>query len=59
METTNGMLAISQIMSEMNQAESEWRDWDKDYSEGPWDKESWSDDWDDSHNRQLYIIQHN
>ena len=51
METTNGMLAISQIMSEMNQAESEWRDWDKDYSEGPWDKESWSDDWDDSHNR--------
>ena len=46
METTNGMLAISQVLNEMNQATMGKTDW----NEG-WYNESWSNDWDDSHSR--------
>lgn len=49
MEKTNGKLIINQITNNINQNESEWRDWDNEWDEGPWDKESWSDDWRDSH----------
>ena len=46
METTNGMLAISQVMNEMNQASMGKTDW----NEG-WDKETYSDNWGDSHRK--------
>ena len=51
MEKTNGEMVINQIESAVNQDASEWRDWDNEWDEGPWDKESWSDNWDDSHGR--------
>lgn len=49
METINGALVISQIMNDMSHSTSEWRDWDNVWDEGPWDKESWSNAWEDSH----------
>ncbi len=51
MEVNNGMLTISQIMNSMNQNMSGWRDYNDSWAEGPWDKESWSDNWGDSHGR--------
>lgn len=44
MKTTNGMMAISQFMDEMNQSMMGKTDW----GDG-WDKESWTDNWRDSH----------
>lgn len=50
MSISNGDFTLNQIMNEVsNLGESTWRDWDNDWDEGPWDKESWSDDWRDSH----------
>lgn len=49
MNSTNGMAVISQIMNEVANYDANWRDWDNAWDEGPWDKESWSDDWGDSH----------
>lgn len=44
----NGEQILESLLNNDSQ-ESEWRDWDNEWEEGPWDKESWSDDWRDSH----------
>lgn len=47
METTNGMMAISQVMNEMNQATMGKTNW----NEG-WEKETYTDNWGgDSHRK--------
>ena len=44
----NGEQILESLLNNYSQ-EAEWRDWDNEWEEGPWDKESWSDDWRDSH----------
>ena len=45
----NGEMILQSVMDSLQQnQDSEWRDWDKNWVEG-WDRESWSDDWQDSH----------
>ncbi len=54
MFTTNGAATVGRIMNEVSIQKTKYNcgwdnDWDKSWDEGPWDKESWSDYWDDSH----------
>lgn len=44
----NGVNILESILNDYTY-ESEWREWDNEWEEGPWDKESWSNDWQDSH----------
>lgn len=47
----NIKFAINQILNGMHKNMSPWRDYNDTWAEGPWDKESWSDNWGDSHGR--------
>lgn len=54
MYTTNGAATVGRIFNEVANYKEKFscgwdNDWDKSWDEGPWDKESWSDDWGDSH----------